>query len=159
MSYTTRSLFVVFVLTIIIIVSSFQDYKNVEGFASKNPFKEISKMGKGLSKILGFFTYLGKFFKWIGEIIQCSIETIIGIPNCFMFYLFDIFVGFIMMMIKLFCSFSPTLERARKMVGKIMKQMDKMLYSMTGFHFLEYPKSIVKKCYKCQNKKMPKMKL
>ena len=64
-----------------------------------------------------------------------------------------------MMMIKLFCSFSPTLERARKMVGKIMKQMDKMLYSMTGFHFLEYPKSIVKKCYKCQNKKMPKMKL
>ena len=154
MSYTTRSLFVVFVLTIIIIVSSFQDYKNVEGFASKN-----SNPFKALSKILGFFKYLGKFFKWIGEIIQCSIETIIGIPNCFMFYMFDIFVGFIMMMIKLFCSFSPTLERARKMVGKIMKQMDKMLYSMTGFHFLEYPKSIVKKCYKCQNKKMPKMKL
>lgn len=152
MSYTTRSLFVVFVLTIIIIVSSFQDYKNVEGFASKNPFK-------ALSKILGFFTYLGKFFKWIGDIIQCSIETIIGIPNCFVFYLFDIFVGFIMMMIKLFCSFSPTLERARKMVGKIMTKMDKMLYSMTGFHFLEYPKSIVKKCYKCKNKKMPKMKL
>lgn len=152
MSYTTRSLFVVFVLIIVIIVSSFQDCRNVEGFASKNPFK-------ALSKILGFFTYLGKFFKWIGDIIQCSIETIIGIPNCFVFYLFDIFVGFIMMMIKLFCSFSPTLERARKMVGKIMKQMDKMLYSMTGFHFLEYPKSIVKKCYKCQNKKMPKMKL
>ena len=152
MSYTTRSLFVVFVLTIIIIVSSFQDCRNVEGFASKDPFK-------ALSKIIGFFTYLGKFFKWIGDIIQCSVETIIGIPNCFVFYMFDIFVGFIMMMIKLFCSFSPTLERARKMVGKIMTKMDKMLYSMTGFHFLEYPKSIVKKCYKCKNKKMPKMKL
>jgi hypothetical protein len=116
----------------------------------KNIIKELGKIGK-------FFKYLGKWFKWLGDILKCTIESIIGLPNCIMFYLFDLFIGTIAVIIKLLCSFSPTLTKARKTTWNIVKKLDKMVYGVTGFHVIEYPKSILKKCYKCKNKKMPKM--
>ena len=153
MRYTTRSIILIFILTTILILASFQDYKSrVEGFKkAEDPLKAIGKIFK-------FFTYLGKWFTWIGDIIKCSIETLIGLPNCFIFYLFDLFIGTIGMFIKLLCSFSPTLEKARKTTWSIIVKIDKMIYGVSGFHVIEYPKSIVKKCYKCKNKKMPTMK-
>ena len=114
---------------------------------------------KPITKILGFFTYLGKFFVWIGDIIKCSIETIIGLPNCFIFYVFDLFVGFLTLLLKFLCSFSPALETARKTTWKIIMKLDKMVYSISGFHIVGYPNSVIKMCYKCENVKMPKMKL
>jgi hypothetical protein len=119
----------------------------------------LNPIMKPINKIMGFFTYLGKFFTWIGDIIKCSIETIIGLPNCFIFYMFDLFIGFLTMMIKFFCSFSPALETARKTTWQIIMKIDKMVYSISGFHIVGYPKSVIKMCYKCQNVKMPKMKL
>ena len=155
MSYTTRSIILVFLLTTILITSTAYElhYTNptIEGFKAEDPLKAITK-------IFGFFTFLGKWFKWLGEIIKCSIETIINLPNCFIFYLFDIFLGTIALFIKLFCSFSPTLEKARKITWKIITKIDKMIYGATKFHIIEYPKSILKKCYKCKNKKMPTLK-
>jgi hypothetical protein len=114
---------------------------------------------KPIKKIMGFFTYLGKFFIWIGDIFKCSIQTIIGLPNCFIFYMFDLFVGFLTLMIKFFCSFSPALETARKTTWKIIMKIDKLVYDLSGFHIVGYPNSVIKMCYKCKNVKMPKMKL
>jgi hypothetical protein len=114
---------------------------------------------KPINAILGFFTYLGKFFTWIGDIIKCSIETIIGLPNCFIFYVFDLFIGFLTLLIKFFCSFSPALETARKTTWQIIMKIDKMVYDLSGFRIIGYPDSVIKMCYKCQNVKMPKMKL
>jgi len=151
MSFTTRSIILVLILTTILIISAMNDVKKIEGFKADDPFKAITK-------IFGFFTFLGKWFKWLGEIIKCSIETIIGLPNCFIFYLFDIFIGTIALFIKMVCSFSPTLEKARKTTWKIITKLDKMINGVTGFHIIEYPKSIIKKCYKCKNKKMPTLK-
>jgi hypothetical protein len=153
MSYTTRSIIFVLILTTILVVSAIHDSQRIEGFKSKSkdPFK-------ALAKIMGFFTFLGKWFTWIGDILKCSVETIIGLPNCFVFYLFDIFIGTIALFIKLICKFSKTLETARQSVWKLAMKLDKMIYSVTGFHILQYPKSIQKMCYKCKNKKMPTLK-
>jgi hypothetical protein len=133
-----------------------------EGFKSKkpkDPFAEIAKIGKFFKKITGFFKYLGDWFKWLGEIMKCSIETLIGLPNCIMFYMFDLFIGTIAMIIRFLTSFSPALVKARKTTWKIVTKIDNAVNKVAGIRFTQYPKSILKKCYKCKNKKMPKMKI
>lgn len=159
MSYTTRSTILVLILTTILVVSAFEDSHKIEGFKLKDPFKDLGKLFKSIGKIFGFFKYLGQFFTWIGDLIKCSVETIIGLPNCFVFYMLDIFIGTIGLFIKLICKFSKTLESARKNIWKMVVKLDKMIYGATKFHILEYPKSIQKMCYKCKNTKMPKLKL
>ena len=155
MSFTTRSTILIFILVTILIVSAIYDVRNIEkkeGFKMKDPFKELAKVGK-------FFKYLGDWFKWLGDIMKCSIETLIGLPNCIMFYLFDLFIGTIAMIIRMLTSFSPALVKARKTTWNIVTKIDNMVNKVAGIRFTQYPKSIIKKCYKCKNKKMPTMKI
>jgi len=154
MSFATRSTILIFILITILITSAIYDVRNKEGFKAKDPFTEIANFFK---KIKAFFDYLGKFFKWFGDIIKCSIETLIGLPNCIMFYMFDLFIGTIAMIIRLLTSFSPSLVKARQTTWKIVTKIDNAVNKVAGIRFTEYPKSILKKCYKCKNKKMPKM--
>lgn len=170
MEYTKESFIISSFLLGILIITIIYEYYNasyanklIEGFKSKDPLglkkAILDPIMKPINKITGFFTYLGKFFVWIGDIIKCSIDTIIGLPNCFIFYVFDLIIGFFTMLIKFFCSFSPALETARKTLWEIIMKLDKMVFSVTGFHIVGYPKSVIKMCYKCKNVKMPKMKL
>lgn len=155
MSFTTRSIILVFILTTILVVSALlenNDATKIEGF------KKAPDPLKAITKIFAFFTFLGKWFKWFGDMIGCTIESIIGLPNCIMFYLFDLFIGTVKLIIKFLCSFSPHLEKARLTTWKIITKLDSMIYKVTRFRIIEYPKSILKKCYKCKNKKMPKLK-
>jgi hypothetical protein len=143
---------------LIIIVGFIKTEKHnpfTEGFKSKkkkskDPFAELSKITK-------FFSYLGKFFTWIGDIIKCGFETVIGLPDCFIFYVVDIFVGFFAMIIRLFCSFSSTLESARRSLWGLVLKVDKQVENFTGYHIIQWPDTVLKKCYRCRNKKMPKM--
>lgn len=183
MEYTKESIILASFLFVIFLITIVNDYYNanhanklIEGFKDDPIIAGIKKailkpmlagikkaildpIMKPINKIMGFFSYLGKFFTWIGDIIKCSIETIVGLPNCFIFYMLDLFIGVLTMIIKFFCSFSSSLEVARKTTWKIIMKLDKMVYSISGFHIVGYPKSVIKMCYKCQNVKMPKMKL
>ena len=174
MEYTKESFILASFLFVIFLITIVNDYYNanklIEGFKKKKDDPIIAGIKKAfkpmlkpimdpINKIMGFFTYLGKFFTWIGDIIKCSIETIIGLPNCFIFYMLDLFIGFLTMMIKFFCSFSSSLEVARKTTWQIIMKLDKMVFSATGFHIVGYPASVIKMCYKCKNVSMPKMKL
>ena len=155
MSFTTRSTILIFILVTILIVSAIYDVRNIEkkeGFKMKDPFKQLAKIGL-------FFKYLGDWFKWLGDIMKCSIETLIGLPYCIMFYLFDLFIGTIAMIIRFLTSFSPALVKARKTTWNIVTKIDNMVNKVAGIRFTQYPKSIIKKCYKCKNKKMPTMKI
>lgn len=140
-------------LTLVILVGYFST--PTEGFKSKKKKKKDPL--DTLKKIPKFFTYLGKFFTWIGDMIKCGYETIIGLPNCIFFYGVDIVVGFFTMVIKFLCSFSPALESARRSLWGLIKNVDKHVKKFTGYHFIQWPNSVNKKCYKCKNKKMPKM--
>ena len=153
MLFTTRSTILIFIL-FVIIIDVYYEYDSIEGFKATDPFTQIANFFK---KIKAFFDYLGKFFKWFGDIIKCSIESLIGLPNCIMFYMFDLFIGTIAMIIRLLTSFSPSLVKARQTTWKIVTKIDNAVNKVAGIRFTEYPKSILKKCYKCKNKKMPKM--
>lgn len=124
--------------------------RQTEGFKSKDPLSALKKIPK-------FFSYLGKFMTWIGDMIKCGVETVIGLPNCFIFYVIDIIIGFFAMIIKFFCSFSSALESARRSLWGLIKMLDKHVEEFTGYHIISWSDSILKKCYKCRNKKMPKM--
>lgn len=139
-----------FMSFILIIFIGYVFQPKIEGFKSKDPFAELKKIPK-------FFSYLGKFFTWIGDMIKCGFETIIGLPDCFIFYVVDIFIGFFAMIIRFFCSFSSTLESARRSLWGLVKNVDKKVEEFTGYHIIQWPDSVLKKCYKCRNKKMPKM--
>lgn len=159
MSFTTRSIILVFILTTILVVSALLENNNateIEGFKPKDPFKELKKIGGFFKKIEKFFKKIGDFFVFLGKIIKCSVETLIGLPSCILFYLIDLFLGIIGMIIKLLCSFSPHLEKARLTTWKIIKKLDGMIYKLTRFRIIEYPNSILKKCYKCRSVKIPK---
>jgi len=146
MSFTTRSIILVFILTTILVVSALletNDSTKIEGFKPKDPFKEIKK--------------IGNFFVFLGKIIKCSGETLIGLPSCILFYLIDLFIGTVKLIIIFLCSFSPHLEKARLTTWKIITKIDSMIYKISRFRIIEYPKSILKKCYKCRSVKMPKL--
>jgi len=119
------------------------DSTKIEGFKPKDPFKEIKK--------------IGNFFVFLGKIIKCSGETLIGLPSCILFYLIDLFIGTVKLIIIFLCSFSPHLEKARLTTWKIITKIDSMIYKISRFRIIEYPKSILKKCYKCRSVKMPKL--
>lgn len=156
MNTTYLSLFICFVLIIVIGYTNKSD-PFIEGFKSKKKKKKSKDPFAELSKITGFFSYLGKFFTWIGDIIKCGFETVIGLPNCFIFYVIDIFIGFFAMIIRLFCSFSSTLESARRSLWGLIVKVDKQVESFTGYHIIQWPDTVLKKCYRCRNKKMPKL--
>ncbi len=156
MNTTYLSLFICFALIIVIGYINKSD-STIEGFKSKKKKKKSKDPFAELSKITGFFSYLGKFFTWIGDIITCGVETVIGFPNCFIFYVIDIFIGFVAMIIRLFCSFSSTLESARRSLWGLIVKVDKQVESFTGYHIIQWPDTVLKKCYRCRNKKMPKL--
>jgi len=143
-------------LTLCVVVAIGFFATQTEGFKSKKKKKKKDPLDT-LKKIPKFFSYLGKFFTWIGDMIKCGFETIIGLPNCFIFYVIDIVVGFFTMLIKFLCSFSSTLESARRSLWGLMKKIDSYVEEFTGYHFIQWPDTVIKKCYKCKNKKMPKM--
>lgn len=152
---------VAFIIIIVMLglISKKEGLSQKEGFKAKDPLKQMSKLTKGFAKILGFFTYLGKFFKWLGDIVECSFETIINLPDCILFYLVDLVIGFFAMLIKLICGFFGPLEKARLTIWKMMKWLDGFIHKYSGYHVISWPDSILKRCYKCRNAKMPKMKL
>jgi hypothetical protein len=137
---------------VILIAVGIYIYKNIpiqEGFKKKKK--------DPLTKIVKFFKYLGKFFKWIGKMVECSVETVFNLPDCFLFYIIDLIIGTLALIIKFLCSFAKPLEKARLTIWGLIKWLDKKISEFTGFHIAEWPRSVVKKCYKCKNVKMPKI--
>ena len=124
MSFTTRSIILVFILTTILVVTLLletNDSTKIEGF--KDPFKEIKKIGGFFKKIEKFFKKIGNFFVFLGKIMKCSGETVIGLPSCILFYLIDLFIGTVKLIIIFLCSFSPHLEKARLTTWKIITKI------------------------------------
>jgi len=49
-----------------------------------------------------------------------------------------------------------SLQSVERMIWGILEDIDCFCYKSTGYHLIHYSDSIVKKCYKCKIKKMPK---
>jgi len=110
----------------------------------------------GIDTIEFFF----QFFIYLFKLLLCSVTIISNFPKCVIFYVIDIIVFFIFvciisllfivdvfLMVKLWLGMSCI--EAFLMMLTLVEQVDKMVYSMTGFHIIHYPKSIIDMCYSC----------
>jgi hypothetical protein len=119
---------------------------------ASNPFKAIGKFIKSLGK---FFKFIGDVFKSIFSYITCGFKMIITLPICFKWYFLDI-LGKTLYSPFAFLFFILGLTSIEKMLWKVIYDMDCTIYSLTGFHIISYPDSVMNSCYSCKIVKIPK---
>ena len=123
---------------------------------------EVENLGKGLG--LGFM----KTFDLIGEsgtltinAMECGIDKINYLPQCFPIYVFDMIIYFnklifksIMNAVELYIGFKRNygidMNLYMNYFYDTLIYLDKMVHKMTGFHFMRYPDFIMKRCYRCR---------
>ena len=129
-----------------------ENYK--EGIA--NPIKAITKFGKSIGNgIANIGKYIGQLFVSLFSYIECGFYKIINLPRCMGWYMLEVF-GYIMYIPWAFFFWVCSLEYYEKQLWKIADQIDCFCYASTGYHVFHYSDSIIKKCYKCKIKPMPK---
>jgi hypothetical protein len=123
-------------------------------------FKKIgSTISKGFTKTIGMIV---KFFKFIGDVflsifsyIECGFYKVIKLPQCMGWYTLEI-IGHILYIPFAFFFWVFSLQSIEKMIWDVLEEIDCFCYTATGYHLIHYSDTIIKKCYKCNIKKMPK---
>ena len=111
--------------------------------------------------VADFFTYGFESARYGYFWTECAIEKLKSLKWCFVFYLFDMVLYFMFMIILSIC-FVIDVFFFRKIFGvslvkliyKAIKEVmrtDEMIYSYTGFHIARYPDVILDLCYRCKN--------
>lgn len=123
---------------------------------------EIENLGKGIGA--GFqktFDLIGETGNLTINAMECGIDKINYLPECFPVYLFDTFFYFTKLMFRSILNAAELYIGFKKNFGvdmnfyldymyDILVYMDKTAYNMTGFHFMQYPDFILNKCYRCR---------
>ncbi len=125
--------------------------------------KSFTKVGKqisgGFMKVLGmitkFFKYVGAVFTSIFSYIECGFYKVIKLPQCMGWYLLEVF-GHILYIPVGFFFWVFSLRAIEKKMWGILEDIDCFCHASTGYHLIHYSDSIIKKCYKCNIKKIPK---
>ena len=110
----------------------------------------------GLDTILFFI----ELFIYLFKLLLCSITLITNFPKCIPFYLIDVlifimiiiivsplFVIDVIFMVKYFIGISCV--EAFLLFLSILEEIDKYIYSLFSIHIIHYPDSIIKRCYSC----------
>ena len=143
-----------------------QSAKNRAYQASKDA-KESITTTKGIRRTFSFFRkywkYIAAFFFFLSNVGQWCITNVItmiyriaSFKNCFLWYFLEI-IGWVLYIpieffVWLFC-----LKDLETMVWDLMKQLDCSFNDITGFHFMYYSDTVIKKCYSRKFKPFPKM--
>lgn len=144
-------------------------FKKVFGVFKKlgGAFEKIGKGFKdsieGVPKGLEYgFKDLDVFFKYIGEFllgyIMCSIRMIENFHKCVFFYMMDmvgqfLYLPFRLALFLIWCIGFSSVYETEKMIWDIISDIDKIVFGITGYHFMHWPKSIRDLCYNCRRLK------
>ena len=137
-------------------------FRNLEaGFDNifKGIEKEFTALGfafqMGFDSITDMVAYIAEF---VNTYIQCGVKFASNFIGCIPFYLLDI-VGFVLylpvqILLWIFSEILsidlyPTEEKIWNSIGWI----NSMFFSLTGFHFRHYPKTVREDCYMCKRLK------
>lgn len=119
----------------------------------------FKKIRDGLNKIpkqiTKFFKYVGDVFLSIFSYLECGAQKIGTLPQCMGWYLLEI-IGYILYIPFAFFFWLFSLQSIEKMIWNVLEDIDCFFYASTGYHLIHYSDSIIKKCYNCKLKKMPK---
>ena len=107
--------------------------------------------------IAAFFFFLSSVGQWCITNVTTLIYRIASFKNCFLWYFLEI-IGWILYIpieffVWLFC-----LKDVENMAWDLIKQLDCSFNDVTGFHFMYYSDTVIKKCYSRKFKPFPKMK-
>ncbi len=96
--------------------------------------------------------------------IMCSFENLSQLNKCFLFYIIDIclLLVFVLIMSLLFL-FDVLFFFVKKIIGigfvdallmmlDILESIDQTIYGWMGFHIFHYPDAIIRMCYSCSLK-------
>lgn len=106
------------------------------------------------------FVYAYEGAAYIYQNIVCSIDKMKNFRSCFLFYLLDIILYLIHIIIASSCALMDAIFNLKSKLGttllkayleglKSIKEADRMIYSMTGIHITTYPDVILNMCYRC----------
>ncbi len=124
--------------------------------------EEVENLGKGLG--LGFtktFDLIGESGSLTINAMECGIDKINYLPQCFPVYIFDMIIYFnklifksIMNAVDLYIGFKRNfgidIQQSMNYFYDTLMYLDKILHHMTGFHFMNYPDFILNRCYRCR---------
>lgn len=108
------------------------------------------------------FMYQWFIFTFIA--IMCSFENLSQLNKCFLFYIIDIILLSIFVLIMSFLFLCDVIFFfVKKMIGigfvdiflmvlDILESIDQMVYGLLGLHIFHYPDAIIRMCYSCSLK-------
>lgn len=108
------------------------------------------------------FLYQGFIFTFVA--IMCSLENLSQLNKCFLFYIIDIILLSIFVLIMSFLFlFDVIFFFVKKVVGygfvdiflmmlDILETIDQSIYGWIGVHIFHYPDAIIRMCYSCSLK-------
>jgi hypothetical protein len=110
----------------------------------------------GIDTILFFI----EFFIYAFKVLLCSVTMIIRFPKCVPFYVFDILIFILIVLIVSPMFIIDMIFMIKQLIGisciesflmflNILEEIDKSIYSMFSIHIIHYPESVINLCYKC----------
>jgi hypothetical protein len=109
----------------------------------------------------GIFRFIPEFFVWLSSFAICTFTKILLIPQCGIWYVLDIFI-YLIFTFMLFCFWVIDLITMQDTTGifyyilDLAEEVDVMVYSIAGFHFMHYPDSVNRTCYSCETLPFPR---
>lgn len=96
-------------------------------------------------------------YRWL----TCSIDKLKNLHYCIVFYIFDIILYFIYIIVLSTAVLLDAIFNIKRLLGyslqsgfnqavKSIKDLDKLIYSYSGIHIIRYPTYIEDLCYKCK---------
>lgn len=122
-------------------------------------------LGKGLRR--GFID-IGDLIKYSGEFLLtymiCGVKYITNLHRCIFYYLFDLFLNIlyfisIKLVLCIIWFVYPKIFELEKIVwAKIIRPIDDKIFSLVGFYFTRWPRSVRDLCYNCKRLKVSVLK-
>lgn len=132
------------------------DVKNMP----KKILTPIEKKFEGVAKDLAFFKkawlVVVRIFKALFSYLECGFDMVKNLPNCWYYYALNAFGNLLYLPIHIIV-WAFSLSEIENAVWDYIEEADDMVHDATGFHFIDFPDSVTKKCYSCKVTPMPKI--
>ena len=133
--------------------------KSVEAIPKKI-LTPIEKQFLSFSKDLAFFKQawlvVVLIFKSLFSYLECGFDMVVNLPRCWYYYALDLVGQLIYLPIR-FVVWLFSLEEIENAIWDYVDEADDMVKEATGYTLIHYSDSIIKKCYSCKIKPMPKI--
>lgn len=120
--------------------------------------KEFIKFGKEFEFFRGVWRLVRDIFVSIFSYLECGYTMVKNLPDCWGYYALDL-VGKILYIPIAFLVWMGSLGDIETAVWDYIDEADGMVFDTTGYHIIHFSPKITKKCYSCDVKKMPTMRL